>query len=215
MASNVCQSDCISATRRLTESSSCWSASSLFAEFADPEERFLATTDTVPSTLPKVKLARVHNVLRGLPISRNLNQMSVDAANGGNESDGSFEFPATRCGITRKIHCGLEIYLTVNPRPDGSPGEIFVRLGKQGSTVSGLVQAWAVALSSALRRGVPWEPLRDKLRDIRFEPHTHEYTSIIDAITRNVDAIRDEFVRKNLSDSEQRIDADDETVGHI
>ena len=64
------------------------------------------------------------------------------------------QFPATRSGLTRKFKCGLDVYVTVNLKPDGDPGEVFVKLGKQGSTVSGLMQAWAVTISAALQRGV-------------------------------------------------------------
>ena len=60
------------------------------------------------------------------------------------------------------------MYLTVNPMPDGQPGEIFLKLGKQGSTVSGLMQAWAVTVSAALQRGVSWQDLRDKYVEMRF-----------------------------------------------
>lgn len=103
--------------------------------------------------------------------------------------DSEYRFPPTRAGLTRKIQCGLDIYLTVNARPDGTPGELFVRLGKQGSTVSGLVQAWVVALSAALQRGVLWPELREKFAGMQFEPRSHEYCSIVDAITRNVDSM--------------------------
>lgn len=64
------------------------------------------------------------------------------------------QFSETRDGLTRKFVCGLDVYLTVNPLLNGEPGEIFVKLGKQGSTVSGLMQAWAVTISAALQRGV-------------------------------------------------------------
>lgn len=107
--------------------------------------------------------------------------------------DSDYRFPATRTGLTRKIQCGLDIYLTVNARPDGSPGEVFVRLGKQGSTVSGLVQAWAVTLSAALQRGVEWTDIRSKFVGMRFEPRSHEFDSIIDAIARNVDGMLEQL----------------------
>ena len=102
------------------------------------------------------------------------------------------QFSATRSGLTRKFKCGLDVYLTVNLRPDGEPGEIFVKLGKQGTTVSGLMQAWAVTISTALQRGVPWSDLRDKYKDTTFEPRTHEYSSLVDAVTQNIDAMIDE-----------------------
>ncbi len=98
-----------------------------------------------------------------------------------------FQFPDARKGLTRKFICGPDVYLTVNPLPNGEPGEIFVKLAKQGSTLSGLMQAWAVTISAALQRGVPWSDLRDKYRAARFEPNNHRYTSLVDAVARNVD----------------------------
>ncbi len=103
------------------------------------------------------------------------------------------QFPATRSGLTRKFNCGLDVYLTVNLKPDGEPGELFVKLGKQGSTVSGLMQAWAVTISTALQRGVPWSDLREKYTDMTFDPKTHKYSSLVDAVTQNVDGIVEEI----------------------
>ncbi len=103
------------------------------------------------------------------------------------------QFPATRRGLTRKFNCGLDVYLTVNLKPDGDPGEVFVKLGKQGTTVSGLVQAWAVTISVALQRGVPWSDLREKYQDMTFDPKTHEYTSLVDAVAKNVDELVEEL----------------------
>ena len=42
-----------------------------------------------------------------------------------------FRFPETRSGLTRKIECGLDVYVTVNAMFNGEPAEIFVKLGKQ------------------------------------------------------------------------------------
>ena len=103
------------------------------------------------------------------------------------------QFSATRSGLTRKFNCGLDVYVTVNLKPDGEPGEVFVKLGKQGSTVSGLMQAWAVTISAALQRGVPWSDLREKYKEMTFEPRTHEYSSLVDAVTQNVDVMIEEL----------------------
>ena len=104
-----------------------------------------------------------------------------------------FRFPATRSGLTRKFDCGLDVYITVNAMPNGEPAEVFVKLGKQGSTVSGLMQAWAVTISAALQRGVPWAELREKYVDSRFEPNTQDYASLVDAVAHNVDEMVAEF----------------------
>ena len=101
----------------------------------------------------------------------------------------NYQFPMTRTGLTRKFDCGLDVYLTVNVKPNGEPGEVFIKLGKQGSTVSGLMQAWAVTISAALQRGVPWSELREKYRETKFEPSTEDYTSLVDAIAQNIDAM--------------------------
>ena len=111
-----------------------------------------------------------------------------------------YRFPDSRSGLTRKIECGLDIYLTVNPLPDGSgPGEVFVKLGKQGTTVSGLMNALAVTISAALQRGVPWNELRDKFLDSTFEPRTDEYSSLVDAVAKNIDEMMQEL-REQLDD---------------
>ena len=81
-----------------------------------------------------------------------------------------YRFPDSRKGITRKFICGPDVYLTVNPLPNGEPGEIFIKIAKQGSTLSGLMQAWAVTVSAALQRGVPWTDLREKYKDATFDP---------------------------------------------
>ena len=108
----------------------------------------------------------------------------------------NYQFPMTRTGLTRKFDCGLDVYLTVNSKPTGEPGEVFIKLGKQGSTVSGLMQAWAVTISAALQRGVPWSELREKYRDTKFEPSTEDYTSLVDAIAQNIDTMTRQLRRQ-------------------
>ena len=65
---------------------------------------------------------------------------------------------------------GQEGYLTVGVYEDGSPGEIFVRMAKEGSTVSGLMDGLATVVSLALQHGVPLRVLCAKLSHMRFEP---------------------------------------------
>ena len=69
----------------------------------------------------------------------------------------------------------------------------YPKLGKQGSTVSGLIQAWVVTISAALQRGVPWSELRDKYVDMEFEPKNHKYTSLMDAVAKNIDELVEEM----------------------
>ena len=63
-----------------------------------------------------------------------------------------------------------EGYLTVGLYEDGQPGEIFITMAKEGSTVSGLMDSFATAVSLALQYGVPLKVLCDKFSHTRFEP---------------------------------------------
>ena len=65
---------------------------------------------------------------------------------------------------------GQEGYLTVGVYEDGSPGEIFITMAKQGSTISGLMDAFATVVSLALQHGVPLSVICQKLSHMRFEP---------------------------------------------
>ena len=63
-----------------------------------------------------------------------------------------------------------EGYLTVGLYDNGQPGEIFITMAKEGSTVSGLMDSFATAVSMALQYGVPLQVLVDKFSHVRFEP---------------------------------------------
>jgi ribonucleoside-diphosphate reductase alpha chain len=65
---------------------------------------------------------------------------------------------------------GYEGYLTIGFYEDGNPGEIFITTAKEGSTVSGLMDCFATAVSLALQYGVPLRVLCDKFSHTRFEP---------------------------------------------
>src|SRR5271157_930756 len=65
---------------------------------------------------------------------------------------------------------GQEGYLTVGVYEDGLPGEIFITMAKQGSTISGLMDASATVVSLALQHGVPLRVLCEKLSHMRFDP---------------------------------------------
>jgi ribonucleoside-diphosphate reductase alpha chain len=76
-----------------------------------------------------------------------------------------------RAAITHKFAiAGHEGYLTVGMYEDGQPGEIFLRMAKEGSTVSGLMDTIATMTSIALQYGVPLKTLVDKFSHTRFEP---------------------------------------------
>ena len=79
--------------------------------------------------------------------------------------------PNTRRSITHKFSvAGHEGYITVGLFEDGKPGEVFIRMAKQGSTVRGLVDTIAVLTSMALQNGVTVESLARKFRGSHFEP---------------------------------------------
>ena len=79
--------------------------------------------------------------------------------------------PDERRALTHHFSiAGQEGYLTVGVYEDGLPGEIFVTMAKQGSTISGLMDAFATVVSLALQYGVPLRVLCEKLSHMRFEP---------------------------------------------
>jgi ribonucleoside-diphosphate reductase alpha chain len=79
--------------------------------------------------------------------------------------------PDERQAITHKFSIGgHEGYLTVGMYEDGTPGELFVVMAKEGSVVSGLMDSFATAVSLALQYGVPLNVLADKFSHTRFEP---------------------------------------------
>lgn len=65
---------------------------------------------------------------------------------------------------------GAEGYLTAGTYDDGELGEIFLKFGKQGSTLAGLMDAFSIAISIALQHGVPLETYVEKFTNLRFEP---------------------------------------------
>jgi len=81
------------------------------------------------------------------------------------------KLPAERNSITHKFSVGgHEGYLTVGKYDDGNPGEIFIKMAKEGSTLSGIMDAFALSVSIALQYGVPLRALVDKFVNSRFEP---------------------------------------------
>src|SRR5688500_9114685 len=79
--------------------------------------------------------------------------------------------PDTRNAITHKFDvAGHEGYITVGLYNDGSPGEVFITMAKEGSTIGGLMDTIATLVSVALQYGVPVESLVRKFEHVRFEP---------------------------------------------
>ncbi|QDT09886.1 vitamin B12-dependent ribonucleotide reductase [Planctomycetes bacterium K23_9] len=100
--------------------------------------------------------------------------------------------PDTRQSLTHKFTiAGHEGYLCVGLYPDGRPGEIFITMAKEGSTIGGIMDSFGTALSIALQYGVPVEVLVNKFSHTRFEPMGHTSNkdiriakSVVDYIAR-------------------------------
>ena len=107
--------------------------------------------------------------------------------------------PTTRQSITHKFSiAGHEGYLTigffdesVEPELAGHPGEIFIKMSKEGSTLSGLIQGFCRAFSLALQYGLPMQHACDRFRGMRFDPmgptsnpEIPEALSILDYVAR-------------------------------
>jgi ribonucleoside-diphosphate reductase alpha chain len=104
--------------------------------------------------------------------------------------------PATRQSLTHKFEvAGHEGYLTVGIYEDGAPGELFITMAKEGSTVGGTMDAFGTAISLCLQYGVPVRELCQKFAHSRFEPSGFTKNpdipiakSIVDYIFRWLDA---------------------------
>ncbi len=116
-----------------------------------------------------------------------------------------------RSSITHKFSVGgHEGYLTVGKYEDGTPGEIFIKMAKEGSTLSGIMDAFALSVSIALQYGVPLRALVDKFVNSRFEPSGYtgnpeiRYAkSIVDYIGRWVGG---KFISRDYLDSDAVIE---------
>ena len=81
------------------------------------------------------------------------------------------KMPAERASVTHKFSVGgHEGYITVGMYDDGRPGEIFIKMSKEGSTLSGIMDGLALTVSIGLQYGVPLKVYVDKLLNTRFEP---------------------------------------------
>ncbi|MBT0769271.1 vitamin B12-dependent ribonucleotide reductase [Kineosporia sp. J2-2] len=79
--------------------------------------------------------------------------------------------PKSRPSITTRFTVGgAKGYMTAGSYPDDGLGEVFIKLGKQGSTLAGMMDSFSVAISIALQYGVPLETYVEKFTNLRFEP---------------------------------------------
>ena len=110
---------------------------------------------------------------RTQPLSTSSDAQKAEAAKNAIEAPRAVrrKLPDERQAVTHKFSiAGQEGYFTVGLYEDGSPGEIFIKMSKEGSTISGLMDSFAVAVSMSLQYGVPLSVLVKKFTHTRFEP---------------------------------------------
>lgn len=113
--------------------------------------------------------------------------------------------PSTRESITHKFNIDKhEGYLTIGLYPDGSPGEIFIKIAKEGSAMSGMCQAFCRAFSIALQYGLTVNDAVARFKGMRFEPmgmtsnpDIPEALSIVDYVARYMDLHYGEMPRRH------------------
>jgi ribonucleoside-diphosphate reductase alpha chain len=97
--------------------------------------------------------------------------------------------------VTHKFSVnGHEGYLTIGLFEDGTPGEIFIKMSKEGSTLSGLIQGFCRAFSLAIQYGLPLEEATNRFCNMRFDPmgqtsnpNIPQATSILDYVAQYLD----------------------------
>jgi ribonucleoside-diphosphate reductase alpha chain len=113
--------------------------------------------------------------------------------------------PDTREATTHHFSiAGHDGYITVGKYEDGSPGEVFMKMAKQGSTVSGLMDSLAICMSIALQHGVPLEIMADKLSHMRFDPSGFTANPEIPMAKSIVDYVVRWLSSQFLTEEEQR-----------
>jgi ribonucleoside-diphosphate reductase alpha chain len=133
----------------------------------------------------------------------------VEAASGDGRADSvkplRRRLPDERKAITHKFQVGtFKGYLTVGLYDDGSPGELFVTMSKEGSVISGLADAFATSVSIGLQYGVPLQVLVNKFVHMRFEPSGYTNNPQIRIAKSLIDYIFRWMAMKFMSPEEQR-----------
>lgn len=131
-------------------------------------------------------------------------QAAAEAATGSEKAVRRRRLPDERHAITHKFNiAGHEGYITVGLYEDGSPGEIFIVMAKEGSTLSGVMDAFATSISLALQYGVPLVALVQKFSHMRFEPSGFTSNAQIPYAKSFLDYIFRWLAAKFLSPDEQ------------
>ncbi|HUY54510.1 MAG TPA: vitamin B12-dependent ribonucleotide reductase [Candidatus Nanopelagicaceae bacterium] len=139
---------------------------------ASPEDVELAYTDAWKLGLKAVAVYR-DGSKRSQPLSTSHKQATYTGQEAAvaEVRPARHRLPSERAAITHKFEIqGHEGYLTVGLYEDGQPGEIFLKMAKEGSTLSGMMDSFATAVSVALQYGVPLRLFCAKFAHTRFEP---------------------------------------------
>jgi ribonucleoside-diphosphate reductase alpha chain len=115
------------------------------------------------------------------------------------------KLPDTRTATTHHFRIAdYDGYITAGMYEDGSPGEVFMKMAKQGSTVSGLMDSLAICMSLALQYGVPLQTIADKLSHTRFDPSGFTGNPEIPMAKSIVDYVVRWLASQFLSEDEKR-----------
>ena len=113
--------------------------------------------------------------------------------------------PTTRRSLTHKFDIvGHEGYLIVGFYEDGRPGELFITMAKEGSTLGGMMDAYGTAISLCLQSGIPLKDLAKKFLHSRFEPNGYTNNPEIPIANSIVDYIFRWLGKKFLTEEEQK-----------
>ena len=115
--------------------------------------------------------------------------------------------PTTRESVTHKFSVnGYEGYLTIGLFDDGQPGEIFMKIAKEGSTLSGLIQGFCRSFSIALQYGLTVDDAVARFKGMRFDPagptsnpRIPQASSILDYVARYLEDQFGEAARNNVA----------------
>jgi ribonucleoside-diphosphate reductase alpha chain len=145
---------------------------------------------------------------RSQPLSTSREENAASAETASEVRPARRKLPDERKAITHKFSiAGHEGYITVGMYDDGKPGEIFLVMAKEGSTISGLMDAFATGISIALQYGVPLEALVEKFSHVRFEPSGFTKNQDIPYAKSITDYIFRWLATKFLGSEEQASDA--------
>jgi len=135
-------------------------------------------------------------------------QTPVNQSVNGRVAPARRRLPPTRKGKIHKFHIGgHKGYVIVGEYDDGSLGEIFLNMGKEGGTVSGFADQWGVVISIALQYGIPLSVFINAGKGTRFDPsgitdneNIHFSTSVIDYVLKFLET---DYNRKNLAKEDE------------